>query len=279
MENYLPLRKRRELGTILSDTFAFSRTNAKQLYSVLVKTCGIPFLVVILASAYYQYVLMNPEPMTVAVEIGLALFAMALSGGIFYAISAATVYSFIHEYEVNKGLVNDASVIDNAKGKFGGLILLVIVSYFMLVFGFIFFVIPGIYFLVPLGIVFPLMILRNTSVGSSISQSFELIKGYWWVTFGSILVVAIIIGVISFAFSMPALIYLMIKTAIVASQTSVNALGTPNDFIFLILATLGNAASYILSVIILIALAIIYYDLDEEKNNTGIRQKIEELGS
>ena len=279
MENYLPLRKRRELGTILSDTFAFSRTNAKQLYSVLVKTCGIPFLVVILASAYYQYVLMNPEPMTVAVEIGLALFAMALSGGIFYAISAATVYSFIHEYEVNKGLVNDATVIDNAKGKFGGLILLLIVSYFMLVFGFIFFVIPGIYFLVPLGIVFPLMILRNTSIGTSISQSFELIKGYWWVTFGSILVVAIIIGVISFAFSMPALIYLMIKTAIVASQTSVNALGTPNDFIYLILATLGNAASYVLSIIMLIALAIIYYDLDEEKNNTGIRQKIEELGS
>ena len=279
MENYLPLRKRRELGTILSDTFAFSRTNAKQLYSVLVKTCGIPFLVIILASAYYQYVLMNPEPMTVAVEIGLALFAMALSGGIFYAISAATVYSFIHEYEVNKGLVNDATVIDNAKGKFGGLILLLIVSYFMLVFGFIFFVIPGIYFLVPLGIVFPLMILRNTSIGTSISQSFELIKGYWWVTFGSILVVAIIIGVISFAFSMPALIYLMIKTAIVASQTSVNALGTPNDFIYLILATLGNAASYVLSIIMLIALAIIYYDLDEEKNNTGIRQKIEELGS
>ncbi|MCH7413357.1 hypothetical protein MM213_07675 [Belliella sp. R4-6] len=279
MENYLPLRKRRELGTILSDTFAFSRNNVKQLYSVLVKTCGIPFLVVILASAYYQYVLMNPEPATVAVEIGLALLAMVLAGGIFYAISAATVYSFINEYEVNKGLVNEANVIDNAKGKFGGLILLVIVSYFMLVFGFVFFVIPGIYFLVPLGIVFPLMVLRNTSVGSSISQSFELIKGYWWVTFGTILVVVIIISLISVAFSMPAFIYLMIKTAIVVSQSSVNALGTPNDFIYLILATLGNAASYILSIIMLIALAIVYYDLDEEKNNTGIRQKIEELGS
>ncbi|MFD2034884.1 hypothetical protein ACFSKL_08790 [Belliella marina] len=279
MENYIPLRKRRELGAILSDTFAFSRNNSKQLFSVLVKTCGIPFIVVLVASAYYQYVMLDPDPVSMASNIMIALLALALAGGIFYAMSASTIFSFTHEYEVNRGVVEESTVIDQAKSKFGSMVLLMIICYMMMAFGFIFFVIPGIYFIVPVVLAFPLMIFREKSIGETISESFRLTKGYWWVTFGTILVISIIIGLISFAFSMPSLIYMLIKTVISASQSSIGSPEMPNDFIYMILATIGSAASYVLTVVMHIAIGFVYYDLDEEKNKTGIRQQIDELGS
>lgn len=275
--NYIQFKKRRELGEILSDTFAFVRGNFKDLFTVLIRTSLIPFILVILASVYYQYVIGNISEITPYSAV-FSLGGLGLAGLLFYATSSATVYSFIKEYDSTKGkLLNLEYVVSEAKSNIGNMIGLTLLAYLMLIFGLIFFVIPGIYFLVPLTVVFPILLFKETTIFGALGESFKLIKGFWWVTFGTVIVIAIIIGVMSFAFSVPALIYNVTKMVITSSNEGTLTSGNPGDFIYLTLSALGSAGSNLLSIVFLVAIGFVYYDLDEEQNRTGLKQKIEEL--
>ncbi|MGY6521881.1 MAG: hypothetical protein ACXIUD_09150 [Mongoliitalea sp.] len=273
---YIQFKKRRELGEILSDTFAFVRSTYKQLFQALVRTSLIPLILLVLASVYYQYLSIDLLANS-GTDIALGLGGLLLASLLFYATAGSTVFSFIRHYDLGQSTeVNLDQVVLEAKSKIASMIGLYLVTYVMLVVGFMFFLIPGFYFLVPLAVVFPLMVLRNTTVFAAVKQSFQLISGYWWVTFGTIIVLIIVIAVMSFAFSVPALLYNMVKFILNSSEMTFAEAGR-GDFIFLVLNALGTAASNLLSIVLLVALAFIYYDLDEEKNRTGLRQKIEEL--
>lgn len=275
--NYIQFKKRRELGEILSDTFGFVRANFKGLFTVLLRTSLIPFILVILASVYYQFVIGNLTDITPYSAV-FSLGGLGLAGLLFYATSSATVYSFIKEYDETKGQeLNLEYITSEAKANIGNMIGLTLLAYLMLIFGIAFFIIPGIYFLVPLAVIFPILLFKETTIFGAIKEGFRLTKGFWWITFGTVLVIAIIIGVMSFAFSVPALIYSITKMIITSSSGGSLTGGNPGDFIYLALSALGSAGSNLLSIVFLVALGFVYYDLDEEKNRTGLKQKIEEL--
>lgn len=278
MQNYIELRKKRDLGEILSDTFAFARINSKSLFNILLRTTLIFFLLNVLFSGIYQYAnisrLVAEEPFTFLSSIFLLLIGSVL----YYASATSSIYSFMQHYIDTKGNVMEESVIHEAKSNIGQMVLLSIMAYFLLVIGLVFFLIPGIYFIVPIAIAFPVFFFKGNGKTNSIKASFKLTSGYWWVTFGTILVIAILISIISFVFQLPGTVYLGVKTFFVVSQENGDLSGLSGDFIYLILATIGSAASNLLSIFMIIATGLVYFDLDEEKNRTGIKAKLEELG-
>lgn len=275
MKTYLELRKRRELGEILSDTFTFARINSKSLIPVLIKTTGIFFLIHLLFSVAYQYTTMENMVLTNPGLFFGSLFLMLLGSLIYYASASAAIYSYMIDYTETKGLVHTDQIIQNSRSKLVSLLLLGVLSYFILITGFLFFLIPGVYLLVPVALSFPLLIFRNLGKRDSLQASFKLISDRWWVTFGTLLVVGIVIGIISFVFSLPPSVYLAVKTLVIESGET-QVLG--GDFIFLTLSSLSSAVGNLLSIFIIIAVGLVYFDLDEEKNKTGIRVKLEELG-
>lgn len=275
MKTYLELRKRRELGEILSDTFTFARINSKSLIPVLIKTTGIFFLIHLLFSVAYQYTTMENMVLTNTGLFFGSLFLMLLGSLIYYASASAAIYSYMINYTETKGLVHTDQIIQNSRSKLVSLLLLGILSYFILITGLLFFLIPGVYLLVPVALSFPLLIFRNLGKRDSLKASFKLISDRWWITFGTLLVVGIVIGIISFVFSLPPTVYLAVKTLVIESGET-QVLG--GDFIFLILSSLSSAVGNLLSIFIIIAVGLVYFDLDEEKNKTGIRVKLEELG-
>jgi len=275
MKTYLELRKRRELGEILSDTFTFARINSKSLIPVLIKTTGIFFLIHLLFSVAYQYTTMENMVLTNTGLFFGSLFLMLLGSLIYYASASAAIYSYMINYTETKGLVHTDQIIQNSRSKLVSLLLLGILSYFILITGLLFFLIPGVYLLVPVALSFPLLIFRNLGKRDSLKASFKLISDRWWITFGTLLVVGIVIGIISFVFSLPPSVYLAVKTLVIESGET-QVLG--GDFIFLFLSSLSSAVGNLLSIFIIIAVGLVYFDLDEEKNKTGIRVKLEELG-
>lgn len=275
MKTYLELRKRRELGEILSDTFTFARINSKSLIPVLIKTTGIFFLIHLLFSVAYQYTTMENMVLTNTGLFFGSLFLMLLGSLIYYASASAAIYSYMINYTETKGLVHTDQIIQSSRSKLVSLLLLGILSYFILITGLLFFLIPGVYLLVPVALSFPLLIFRNLGKRDSLKASFKLISDRWWITFGTLLVVGIVIGIISFVFSLPPTVYLAVKTLVIESEET-QVLG--GDFIFLILSSLSSAVGNLLSIFIIIAVGLVYFDLDEEKNKTGIRVKLEELG-
>jgi hypothetical protein len=278
MQNYIELRKKRDLGEILSDTFAFARINSKPLFNILLKTTGIFFLLSVLFSGYYQYVNVNRLVTEDLVAFGISLVLLMIGSVLYYASATSSIYAFMHNYLETKGNVLEEPVIRQAKSNIGQMILLSIMAYLLLVLGFIFFFIPGIYFIVPVALAFPVFFFKGNGKTNSIKDAFKLTSGYWWVTFGTIVVIAILIGIISFVFQLPGTVYIGVRTFFAVSQDSGDLTGLSGDFIYLILATIGSAASNLLSIFMIIATGLVYFDLDEEKNRTGIKAKLEELG-
>ncbi|WP_192346139.1 hypothetical protein [Algoriphagus sp. Y33] len=275
MHPYLELRTRRELGTILSDSFTFIRINITPLWNILLKTSGVFFVLTVLLSGLYQYANTAFWITTDPLYFVLVFLLMMLGSVLFYASVSAAIYAFMQNYIDTKGNVQEEVVIQNARAKIGHLVLLSVMCYLLIILGFMFFIIPGIYFMVPVSMVFPVFCFLGMGKIDSIREAFKLVSGYWWVTFGTILVLFIVMGIISFVFQLPGTVYLGTKTFFSVIEGNEELSG---DFIYLLLATLGSAASNLISIVMVVAFGLIYFDLDEEKNRTGIKAKLEDLG-
>jgi hypothetical protein len=278
MQNYIELRKKRDLGEILSDTFAFARINSKPLFNILLKTTGIFFLLSVLFSGYYQYANLNRLVTEDLATFGISIVLLMIGSVLYYASATSSIFAFMQQYLDTKGMASEEPVIREAKSNIGQMILLSIMAYLLLIFGFVFFFFPGIYFIVPIALAFPVFFFKKLGKRDSIRAAFKLVSGYWWVTFGTIVVMAILISIISFVFQLPGTVYIGVKAFFEASQGSGEFEEFGGDFIYLLLATIGSAASNLLSIFMIIATGLVYFDLDEEKNRTGIKAKLEELG-
>lgn len=278
MQTYIELRKKRELGDILSDTFAFARINKTPLFNILLKTTLIFFLLNVFFSGIYQYANLNRLATSDLLPFFGSLMLFLLGTVLYYASATSSIYAFMQNYSETKGNIDEQAIIQAAKNNTGQLVVLSIICYIMLILGIVFLIFPGIYFIVPIAIAFPVFCFKGLGKIESIQAAFKLISGYWWVTFGTILVIGILISIISFVFQLPGTVYLTVKAFFSAMENTGGLDQLPGDFVYLILATIGSAAGSILSIFMIIATGLVYFDLDEEKNNTGIRAKLEELG-
>ncbi len=283
MENnlFIEFKKQRELGDIINITFKFIRENYKPLFQLVYKIVGPFFILLILAVAYYTYsVAGNPiEALTsggsnFVISILLMLAAMLL----FYAALYGTILHYIKDYISNSGQVNEADVKTGVQKDFFNLILLSIISAILIIAGIMLFILPGIYLMVPLALAGTILVFKNYSVTEAISYSFTLIKDNWWITFVSLLVIWILVYFIGLVFQIPLIIYTVIKTLTMAQEGSMADPASYSDWIFITLNVLSTVIQYLLSIISIIGLAFIYFNLNEHKNLTGTYESIDKLG-
>src|SRR6202007_1060252 len=61
-----------------------------------------------------------------------------------------------------------------------------------IIIGFLFCVLPGVYFFPVLSLIFPIMIIENASILYSTTRAFKIIKSDWWLWVGVILLIGLI---------------------------------------------------------------------------------------
>lgn len=287
---FIEFKKERELGDILTDTFNFIRNEFKPFLGTYFKIVG-PYLLVMLLAAGVQLYLFGDifkfefdtdAPDITASKIfsmvGVGLVTIILTC-IVYTLSYSAVLHYMKSYSENEGEVRFDEVKQNAHldfWKFFGMLLLVGITLF---FGFIFCIIPGIYLLVPLSLVFSIMVFQNMGISEAFSESFKLIKDNWWMTFLTLIVVGIIIWAASAVFSVPAVIYTWIKMGIFSMQQDAASIGSSiTDPVYVLLNLLSTLAQYLFNVISIVAGVFIYFNLNEKKNFTGTNERIDNLG-
>ncbi|WP_299256872.1 hypothetical protein [uncultured Aquimarina sp.] len=286
--NYVEFKKKRELGEILTDVFAFLRTNIKPLFSVLVKTSGIVFIVMLLAIGYYTHAsshIMDPfniggnSQIFNSGTVIIAALVMLISVLLFYGLVFGTVLHYIKVYIDNVGIINQQTVVDGVKKDLGNIIGLSILSTIMMIVGFMLCVIPAIYLYVPLSLIYPILIFRKPGVFDCIGESFELVKNEWWITFATLLVIGILSYIISMIFSIPAIVYTLFKTFTAAAEGSFSDPSSMFDWVFIVLNTLASVIQYIIIYLFTaICSAFIYFNLNERKHHTGTLEQIDSLG-
>lgn len=286
-ESYIRFKKQRDLGEIISDTFRFLRENFKPLFKLIFRIAGPAFLVLLFALTYYSYLSLDTVGNSfLGVAEGMNFGMLLISGFIllssllgFYVLLYGTVLHYINSYVNHNGNAIEQEVYQGVKQDFGSLLGLLLLSGIVLVFGFMLCILPGIYLWVPVSIVPVVMVFRRNSVSDAINDVFSLIKDNWWTTFLTLLVMAILVYVISLIFQFPLFIYYFVKAFTMAEEGSLADPTSLFDWVYVVFNVLSSLVQYLLTTILIIAAAFIYFDLNEKKNLTGTYETISNLGS
>ena len=286
-DQYIEFKKQRELGEILSDTFAFLRNEFKPFTSTFFKIVGPYIVIMMIALAIYMYYIGNSFSLLLFnSDIAPNVFLMLLIGGLYvasiivvYTMAQSTVLHYIRSYANGKGTIDYNTIRSEVYAsflKFIGLGFLVAICFII---GLLFCFIPGIYLWVPLSLAFAIMVYNRLSATEAFSYSFTLVKDYWWITFATMLVISIIVYIASYAFALPTVIYNWMKMGILTGEIDAEGImDVFKDPIYILLNIIGTIAQFLLNIISIVAGVFIYFNLNERKNFTGTYERIQRLG-
>jgi hypothetical protein len=277
----LEFRKKRDFGQVINDTFTFMRQNFKPLIKVYFTFCGLFVVASMLTMLIQQYKMVNIFN-TIGIErntnkFGLSsiytveyflsiLFSLAT-----YASMSVAILSYIAVY-VKKG--NETPTTDEVWGYFkyyffrifGSSLLLIL----MLIISFFFCVVPFFWLFPYVAMIFPIMVIENGSLGYSFTRSFAVIKDNFWVTFGTLIVVWIIVYAC--------------MSMVVLPTTLFNMIGmfthkTPRMSLTLtMITTVLQSICQVFTIIPIITISLTYFSLVEQKENPGLMERISNFG-
>lgn len=300
MKKTLIFKKSREIGDLVSDTFAFIRLEGQTLIKYIIRFAGIPLaLVLITATIYAHYTLQEIDSIPQDNYNLINLFVLIGSALVYMALYYCIVLHYIQSYINKQGKVQEVDIRAGIKKNFWrmvGLILLTgvilgvvtFVSAFITgIFGFlagnffwlvfIFFFVPIIYFMVVFSITYAASVFEGVSNSVAINKSFKLIRNEWWATFLTLLLIGLIYFALVMAFQVPFYIYFF-ANEFVSPQEYIYYEEAQIDWIALVLNAIGLVAQYLLFGIPVITTAFIYYNLNERKNFTGTIESIDKIG-
>ena len=278
MTEKVEFRKVREFGEIISDTFLFIRQNFKPLMKAFFLICGL-FIIAGIISMVIQKTKMtvynynqgwySAYTTTLLTWEYLLLCVVSL---INYVSMYVTVLSFVGAY-IQKG--NVVPTMDEVWGYFKHFFFRVfgstlLMSLFLIV-CFLACVIPGIYVFPACTLFYPVMILENAPFGHSFERSFKLLKNEWWITAATLFVIYLIFYVSSMVVQIPAFFLQMLGTFTngerAISQT------------YQIISACLTYVAQVFTIIPIVASAFIYFNLVERKENTGLFDRMNNLGN
>lgn len=289
MKKFIEFKKQRELGDILSDTFGFIRNEFKPFFGAVLQISGPYLLLFLLSLAFYTYSVGdifnfassgrfdNADSFNFIVMF-IAIGCLAVFGVLAYTLSTSAALHYIESYSNHNGQVHLNEVKQNTKRSFWSFLGLNILKWIFLFFSILLCVLPVFYSMVPMTIVLSILVFEKKDVGESFSDSFKLIKEEFWITLATIIVVGLIVMVASYAFSLPAAMYSIIKMGVFSGEIDPANMNTFTDPVYILLNMLNYLVQFLFNFISIVAGAFIYFNLNERKNFTGTFERIESIG-
>lgn len=275
MQNF-NLRKSRDVGDILTDTFQYIRIH----YLVLGK--GLLFFVMplYLINAFLLQEYSNQVVGDIFDPNNLEILQGFFSGRYFLALFFSIVaYSLIpvivlnHMNLVSQGFEPQVSeLIEDSLPLILKIIGLNIIIAFIVGFSFLFLFFPAIFFGVKLSLAQSALVLEERDIMESVNRSWDLTKDFWWATFALLIVMYIITVFTTYVFILPTTIL---------SIFLVNGVDAGDSTIFVTFITtlelIFNAIGSLFTAIIQIAMALHFFNLVERREGGTLRSKIESL--
>ena len=289
--NYVEFKKERDLGAIITDTFAFLRIEGKPFFITILKVAIVPILLAVAAILYYLFAISNvfsqvdfsnPDANFNAFSTGSMFLSMFLVG-VFYIlayvfINVAAMY-YIKSYIDNKGIVDFEYVKQEVKNKFWSFLGVGILTGIVVFVGAFLCFFPAIYLYITLSLAIPILVFQDKPAMDAFGDSFSFIKGHWWETFGVMIVVGLLIMVLGYIFSVPALIYQLIKGfTVFSTDDPATVVSLISDPIYLFLNVISYVGRFLFYAVTLVSSVFIYFDINEQKNASGTYEKIDSLG-
>lgn len=270
------LRRSRDIGDILTDTFQYIRIH----YLVLGK--GLLFFVMplYLINAFLMKDYSNQMVTSLFDPNNLEAFQGLFTANYFIALMFSIVaYSLLpvivlnHINLTSQGIepqVND--LIQDSLPLVLRIIGLNIVLAFILGFSFLFLFFPLIFFGIKLSLAQSALVLEERGIMESISRSWDLTRDFWWATFALLVVMYIITMFTAYVFILPTTILSLFFTDGIAAGDG-SMFVTFIMMLELVFAAIGS----LFTAIIQIAVALHFFNLVERREGGSLRSKIEGL--
>ncbi|MFI5160043.1 MAG: hypothetical protein ACHQHN_02145 [Sphingobacteriales bacterium] len=287
MATNIELATPRDFGEIINDTFTFIRQNFKPLLKYFFIFCGFFVLVTASVTIVLQIKAINivgsynPDNFNEgnAFTRVFSLLWGYLLLGLFmvfeYVAVNVTVLCFITLYKQKQNTIPTSEEMwGYIKYFYLRILWCTILLYLLIIVGMVFCIIPGIYLSVVFVLVPPIMIMENTSFGYAFNKSFRLIKDNWWVTFGVIIVISIILYVLNLAVSIPSMVLGAGNVFLHITKRSAT-LSLP---VAILTAAVDSIASFF-RILMIVAVSLCYFNLAETKEGTALMERINQFGS
>lgn len=273
------LQQQRDFGQKMNASFEFVSKNFVPLLKAMLFIPGPAALLAGIASGMFQSRLLtsakSADPFSMLNQYwALEYLFVIIFSVISYFLAYATVSAFITLYE-ERGSSTDitpGAVWERITSNIGASVGAMVISLLLTLVGFIFFVIPGFYIAIALQFFMMITIREKLSATEALNRSRKLIVDKWWSTFGLIMIMSMVAGLIAIVFQLPFLIVTMFNTLGLAK-------GYANMKTWVIVT---NAVSIlgtsIVQGLVWVALAFQYYNLVERQTGSGLLADIDALG-
>jgi hypothetical protein len=293
MQTLHPLRRTRDFGQTISDTIQFLKAHWKNML-ILYLIFVVPFLLVgtLLGassfSAFFGQIGSGISNMDNPLSLVTPQFVIAIIMYFTSAVAYLTVINlYLKGFEESGGNAPSISEIGTKFiGKFLsnigymfvlfiGLVLLAFLAVIPVV-GILFFTFGSWYILVCLSLLFPLNTIEDNPFLYSFSRMFHLIRNRWWYTFGLVIILMIIY------YFFAAVIGLVVN--LVFGLGAINFLDTKSGMSmmtkkYFLVSGLSSIITQIFFLIIHVGIGIHYFTLCEEKDGSGLEDRLEQLGT
>ena len=200
-------------------------------------------------------------------------------GGIAYLILVAVVGEYVRIYDSKPfpSTIEVGEVWDGVKGYLFSLTGALIVSAIVIMVGIVLLILPGVYVMIVLSLMAPVIIIERKSMGDSFTRSFSLITDKWWSTFVLLLVTGLISGFMGYMFAIPQVIFTFLITF---NSVSENPTALPLWYeVGLILSSMFYMiGATFLRAIPILAIMFQYFNLVERKEAAGLMAKLDTFG-
>jgi hypothetical protein len=282
MKQPIELRRLRDFGQTINDSFTFLKENFKPLFRALFIICGF-FILISIFSMVFTY-LNTTNALTSAINIDTnsydssykpwAIIITALIGAFIIILTQAFItlvtLCYISVYlQKNNVTPTLPEIWGYFKYYFWRVLGSGIIIFFLLVIGTMLCLIPGIYLMPILYLIIPIIVIENSSFSYAFNKSFRLIKNNWWLVFGVIFIMSLIVALAGSIVNIP--ISIFIKGGMFLSLKTFTL---PVIIIFSVLRSILLLAYVLPS----IAICLCYFNLAEEKDGTGLLNRIDKLG-
>lgn len=279
MTETVEFKKRRDFGQVINDTFTFIRQNIKPLIKTYFTFCGLFVLASMATLLLQQFKMVNVINTVGGMGhtrgiglYGIEYFLSLIFSFASYSSMTVAVLSYIAIY-VQKG--NQTPTLDEVWGFFKYYFFRVFGSSFLLmlllIIGFMFCLVPGFYLFPFIAMMFPIMVIENSSLSYSFSRSFSLIKENFWVTFGTLIIVWIIVYACTTLIVLPTSLFNMLS--MFSSKNPQMSLTLS------LITTVLQSLCQVFTIVPIITISLMYFNLVEEKESVGLMERISNFGN
>jgi hypothetical protein len=275
MDQKIELRQVRGFSELVNDTFGFAKQNLKPLLYSILLICGFFFIAHIISATFYAIIIndaivegdiKDPSRIFSWEYLANTLFTM-----LFYSSIALTVFCYIKLY-LEKG--NQVPEVQEVWTEFklyfwrffGCNILLGI----LVVIGFVFCLLPGLYLLPITSLISAVLVFENASFSYAFDRGFKLIKNNWWITFGALFIIFIVVGAVAMIVILP--ITFIATGSLLFTKVSMSV---P----LVILRTVLSSFAQVFMLLPYVLISLCYFSLVEGKDGEGLMDRVNNIGN